>query len=79
VSRRAFTIRLRQPRHGRLLRARVYVGGRRVKVVREGRLTAPVDLRGLPAGTYVVRVVAVTTTGRTVAVSRRYRTCARKP
>src|SRR4051812_17478645 len=74
-SRRAFRIRLRQPRHGRLLRARVYVNGRRVKVVRGRRLTAPVDLRGLPKGTYVVRVVATTTTGRTVVRVHRYRTC----
>jgi hypothetical protein len=78
TSRRAFKIRLRQPRHGRLLRARVYVNGRRVRVLRGRRLTAPVDLRGLPAGSYAVRVVATTTTGRTVVRTRRYRTCARK-
>jgi hypothetical protein len=80
VSRRAFRIRLRQPRHGRLLRARVDVDGKRVRIVRGRRLTAPVDLRGLPAGTYIVRVVATTTTGRSVVRTRRYRTCvARRP
>ena len=53
----------------------MYVNGRRVKIVRGKRLTAPVDLRGRPRGTYVVRVIATTTTGRTLVRSRRYHTC----
>jgi hypothetical protein len=75
-SRRNFRIRLRQPRHGRLASARVYVNGKRVRLIRGSRLRAPVDLRGLPKGTYVVRVVVTTTTGRRVVRTRRYRTCA---
>src|SRR5436305_3270611 len=55
ASRRAFRIRLHEPRHGKLLRATVYVNGRRVRVVRGRRLTAPVNLRGLPKGSYRVR------------------------
>src|SRR5204862_6447667 len=47
VSRRHFRIRLR----GRRLRAvRVYVGSRRPHVLRGRRTSAPIDLRGLPAG-----------------------------
>jgi hypothetical protein len=76
LSRRRFRIDLRQPRRGRLVSATVFVGGRRVRVVRGRHLRAPVDLRGLPRGSYVVRVVARTTTGRTVTRTRRYRTCA---
>lgn len=72
---RRFTIRLREPRRGRLAVARVYVNGRPVRVVRGRRLRARVDLRGLPKGTYTVWVVAVTTTGRRVTERRRYRTC----
>jgi hypothetical protein len=74
-SRRRFRIRLRRPRRGRLTSARVYLNGRRVRVVRGHRLRAPIDLRGLPKGRYVVRVVARTSTGRKLVRTRRYRTC----
>ena len=74
-SRRRFTIHLREPKRGRLARARVYVNGKRVRVLRGRRLRARVNLRGLPKGRYTVRVVAVTTTGRRVTEKRRYRTC----
>jgi hypothetical protein len=75
ASRRRFTIRLREPRRGHLVRATVSVDGRRVRVVRGERLRAGVDLRGLPRRAYVVRVVARTNTGRTLVRTRRYRTC----
>ena len=42
------------------------------------RLTAPVNLRGLPAGRYAVKIVATTASGRVIQGTRRYRTCARK-
>src|SRR4051794_37023022 len=74
-SRRSFTIRLREPRRGRLRRAAVFVNGRRVRTVTGRRLRARVDLRGLPRGRYRVRVVAVTTTGRRLVRTRAYRTC----
>jgi hypothetical protein len=75
VSRRAFTIHLRAPRGERLRRASVYIGRNRVRVISGARLHARIVLRGLPKGTVAVRVVAVTTTGRTVTDSRRYHTC----
>ncbi|HYF25980.1 MAG TPA: hypothetical protein VD931_09605, partial [Baekduia sp.] len=74
VSRRELTLRLDR----RLRSAAVYVAGRRVAVRRGRRLRAPVDLRGLPRGTYVVRIVGRTRTGRKVVAVRTYRTCARK-
>ncbi|HEX2087725.1 MAG TPA: hypothetical protein VHF89_18715, partial [Solirubrobacteraceae bacterium] len=74
-SRRNFLIRLRRPKRGRIEVARVYVNGKRVKVLRRGRLVARVDLRGLPAGRYTVRVVVRTTRGRRIVERRRYRTC----
>ena len=74
LSRRAFTIRLRPK--GRLRSARVFVNGKRVRVVRKrGRLRARVDLRGTPKGRAVVRIVARTKAGRTIRAKRRYRTC----
>jgi hypothetical protein len=75
VSRRNFRIRLRQPPRSRLASAKVFVNGRRVKVVRGARTTARIDLRGLPKGTVTVRVIARTKTGRTITETRRYRTC----
>jgi hypothetical protein len=74
-SRRDFTIRLRQPKHGRIRSARVFVNGKRVKVLTGRRLGSRVDLRGLPVGRYIVRVVVTTTRGRRIVETRRYRTC----
>src|SRR5213079_1860214 len=75
-SRRNFSIRLRQPRSGgRIRSARVYVNGRRVKVLSGRRLRSRVDLRGLPRARYTVRVIVTTTRGRRIVSTRRYRTC----
>jgi hypothetical protein len=79
VSRRHFRIRIRRQRAGvTLISAAVSVNGRRVAVRMGRRLTAPVDLRGLPEGRFTVRVSALTADGRAIAGSRRYRTCAAK-
>lgn len=78
ASRRSFRIRLRAPAGQRLRSARVYVNGHRVRVLRGRRLTAPVNLRGLPHGRFTVKVVAVTTAGRVLTETRRYRTCTPK-
>ncbi|HEV2812237.1 MAG TPA: DUF6351 family protein [Solirubrobacteraceae bacterium] len=72
ASRRSFMIRL--PRGVR--RARVTYAGRKAKVVRGRRLRARIDLRGLPKGRVVVRVVGRTRSGRVVRQKRVYRPCA---
>jgi hypothetical protein len=77
-SRRSFRIRLRHPKGDPLVRATVKVNGKQVRVIKGERLTAPVDLRGLPKGRYTVSITATTTLGRTVKGSRKYRTCAPK-
>jgi hypothetical protein len=77
-SRRNFRIRLRQPKGIALVSAQVFVNGKRVKVVRAERITAPVDLRGLPKGRYTVKITAKTSTGKTIKGTRRYRTCVPK-
>ena len=64
--RRPLRIRLRQPRRGRLVSARIYVNGRRVRTVRGRRLRAPIQLVRLPRGRVRVMIVARTSTGRTV-------------
>jgi len=78
-SRRDFQIRLRQPkRGGRIRTARVYVNGKKVKVLRGKRLRSRVNLRGLAKGSYTVRVVVTTTRGKRIVSKRRYRTCVPK-
>jgi hypothetical protein len=89
VSRRNFLIRLKRPGNVKYLAAKVKVNGRQVavvvareryrtlrgKVLLPKRLTAQVDLRGLPAGRFNVEITAVTTSLRTIRGTRRYRTC----
>jgi hypothetical protein len=76
LSRRSFRIRLREPPGDALETARVYVNGRRVAIRRRDRITAPVNLRGLPRGRYTVKITATTVLGKTITGKRRYRTCA---
>jgi hypothetical protein len=77
VSRRSFRIRIRRQRAGvTLVSAAVAVNGKRVAVRKGARLTAPVDLRGLPKGRFTVRISALTADGRAIVGTRRYRTCA---
>jgi O-glycosyl hydrolase len=77
VSRRVFTIHVKQ-RGKRLRRAVVRVAGKRVRAVRRGRrLVARIDLRGLPGGVVRVKIRAVTTRGRVLRETRRYRLCGR--
>lgn len=78
VSRRSFRIRLRAPSGVTIAKAAVFVNGRRVDVVKGKRLSAPVNLKGLPRGRFTVKITVTTTTGRTVTDTRRYRTCAPK-
>jgi ABC-2 type transport system ATP-binding protein len=77
LSRRRFTIRLREPRRGRLRSARVTIAGKgRVKVHRRhGRLRATIDLRGRQRRRVTVRIVSRTTRGRVLREKRVYRTC----
>jgi hypothetical protein len=78
-SRRDFTIHIVQIKGLTYRQVSVYVNGRRVNVVRGARISAPVDLRGLPKGRYVVRITVTTTTGRRITGTRAYHTCAPKP
>jgi ABC-2 type transport system ATP-binding protein len=76
ASRRGFAIRLaRVRRPDRVVKAIVLVNGRRVRVIRGRRLRAPVNLRGLPRGTFRVTVELRTARGRTLRSARTYHTC----
>ncbi|HEX8084187.1 MAG TPA: hypothetical protein VF529_07840 [Solirubrobacteraceae bacterium] len=77
-SRRRFYIHPpRRVRGRKVLKVRVVVNGRPVRVRRDRRrrFLALVDLRGLPAGRYTVRIVSRLRGGRVVRAKRAYRTC----
>jgi hypothetical protein len=57
VSRRLFPIKVRVPRHFKVKTARIYVNGKRVRIIRGDRLRARVNLRGLPKGRFTVKIV----------------------
>ena len=78
VSRRNFRIRLREPKGTKFRRATVKVNGKLVATRKGKRVTAPVDLRGLPKGRYKVEIRITTSTGRVIKGTRRYRTCVAK-
>ena len=75
VSRRRFRIRVRNLPGTTVADAVIFVNRRRVRTLRGRRIGAFVDLRGLPKGTFFVRIIAITTDGRTIEGRRRYRTC----
>jgi hypothetical protein len=79
LSRRRFSIRIREPRGVDIRSATVTVAGKRIKArLRNGRWTATVDLRGLRKGRYAVRIVVRTVSGKTLTGKRRYGTCGGK-
>jgi hypothetical protein len=78
ASRRSFKIRLHTKKADPLVRATVYVNGRRVRTLKGKRLRAAVDLRGLPKGTFRVKVQGVTRRQHRVRDLRTYHTCVPK-
>lgn len=78
ISRRKFTIRVASSKSRRPKSAVIYVGKKRVKVLRGKRLTAVVDLRGLKAQTISVKIKGRTVKGRPYTETRRYQTCVAK-
>jgi hypothetical protein len=75
VSRRHFRIRVKKGDYRQLT---VDVNGKRVKTLKGKRITAAVDLRGLPKGRFKVKIAATLTTGKVVKTTRQYRTCTKK-
>lgn len=78
-SRRVFQIHVKDPRYDPLQTVLVTLGRHRLHVVRHGTLfTATINLRGLPVGTFTVRIRATTVLGHHLSGSRTYHTCAVK-
>jgi hypothetical protein len=79
VGRRSFTIHVRQLAGLVYRTVTVELDGHRISVTRGHGISAPIDLRGLPRGTYVVRITVVTTKGTSVTGTRTYHTCRAHP
>jgi hypothetical protein len=77
TSRKRFRLRLRAPRHARIVEATVSINGRSVKR-RRGRNVRAVVLRNLPAGPFKVKVVAITSDHRRIVATRRFLACGAK-
>jgi hypothetical protein len=77
ISSRRFRIRIRKIKGVTLAAVAVYVNGKPVKIFKGKRVTARIDLRGLPRGTVRVRIEAATTDGQLIRHTRKYRTCAK--
>jgi CSLREA domain-containing protein len=78
VSRRHFVIHIRKLPGIVFVSVTVKLNGKRVKVLKGKQLTAAIDLRGLPKGTFTAAITAKTSDGRTVTGRRRYHTCVPK-
>jgi hypothetical protein len=83
VSRRRFRICIRQPGGIQIQTALVFLNGKKIrvltrKVFQKKRKVANVNLRGLPRGTFKVRIVVLTAEGKTLRGTRKYRTCTKK-
>jgi hypothetical protein len=83
VSKRRFRIHIRQPKGIKIQTALVFVNSKKVRVFkapffRKLRHTANVNLRGLPLGTFKVRIVVLTTQGDALKGTRTYHTCTKK-
>ena len=75
VSKRYFQIKLRKKFWPSIAAVTIKVPRRPTKVLRRRPWGTNVDLRGFPKGTFVVRITALTATGKTIKGTRTYRTC----
>ena len=77
VDRRKFSFRIHQPRRGRIVRATVYINGKKRKVVKakRGKRVRRVTIKRLPRKTFTVKIVARHSSGRRTVSVRRYRGC----
>jgi hypothetical protein len=78
LSRRALRLRLKAPKGTGIAFARITVPGKAPLTIRGRKISAPVNLRGLPRGKFKVSFRITLLDGRVVKGSRTYRTCAPK-
>jgi hypothetical protein len=80
LSKRHFIIHIRRYPHITYVEAIVFLNHRTLGVVksRGGQFSAAINLRGLPAGTFPVKITVITTTGAIISGTRTYHTCRKK-
>jgi hypothetical protein len=80
LSARLFKIHLLEPKYDPFKKVLVTIRGHRIASVRRGDyVVATIDLKGLPAGAFTVKIRATTVLGHHLSGSRTYHTCAKKP
>jgi hypothetical protein len=76
---RKFTIHIHEPKSDPFVKMKIYLGHKLFKSFRHGdEITSVINLRGLPRGTYTIRIRARTAAGFIVKGHRTYHTCVPK-
>ncbi len=79
LSRRKFQIHIHDPKHDAFKTIVLTLNGRRLNAVRHGPSNvATINLKGLSAGTFTVKIRAISVLGRHLSGRRVYSTCKRK-
>jgi hypothetical protein len=79
LSLRFFKIHLADPQYDPLKTVVVTLKGRRIATKRKGKyIVATINLKGLPKGTFTIKIHATTVLGHHLSASRRYHTCIKK-
>ncbi len=73
---RSLKLRVRQQGRVRLKSAAIYVNGRRVRTLHGSAVTAPFVLSHLPARSFTIKIVGVTTRGRRLVTRQSFGGCA---
>jgi hypothetical protein len=76
---RDFPIHIQNVKQFHIVKAKVYLNGRLNKTLTGHALTAPVNLKNLPFGTFTVKITAYTRSGKVIHYQRVYHTCRLKP
>lgn len=80
LSRRSFQIHLHDPKNDPLKKVIITLRGHSTVIVRRGHtLASTINLRGLPRGTFTVKIRVTTILGHHLSSSRTYHTCKPKP
>jgi hypothetical protein len=79
LSRRSFTIHVRQYKGVHYKEVAVYLSTKRISVSRGRRISAPIDLKGLPRGVYTITITVITNRGSRITGTRTYHTCRSHP
>lgn len=78
-SRRAFQIHVRDPKHDPFTTVTITLAGHKLSIKRHGEFSvALVKLKGLPRGTFTIKIRATTVLGHVLSGHRTYHTCVKK-